>query len=126
MTIRAIEFPAMKRDELLHLLKIELAFFEAGGYGRSFRSSWRPTLLIRDSPTCLIAGFADGRETCSACKLWALVPADKTQELIPCHYVRLNAQGDTIAGLYGNGTQESLDRAYRGWLYTFLQQLEQQ
>ena len=70
--------------------------------------------------------LADGRETCRACKLWALVPADKTQELIPCHYVRLNAQGDTIAGLYGNGTQESLDRAYRGWLYTFLQQLEKQ
>ncbi len=116
----------MERIELLHLLKAELAFFEAGEYGRPFRSAWRPTLLIRDSPTCLTAGFAAGRERCRACKLWPLVPSDKTHERIPCHHIPLNAQGETIASLYRNGTQESLDEAYRGWLFSLLQQLEDQ
>jgi hypothetical protein len=116
----------MERSELLHVLKAELAFFETGNYGRPFRGSWRPTLLIRDSPTCLTAGFPGGRERCHACKLWPLVPADKAQELIPCHYIPLNAQGRTIADFYRNGTQESLDRTYGEWLHTLLQQLENQ
>jgi hypothetical protein len=116
----------MERTELLHVLKAELAFFEAGKYGRPFRSFWRPTLLIRDSPTCLTAGFAGGRERCRACKLWPLVPSDKAQELIPCHHIRLNTQGETIADLYRHGSQDSLDHAYREWLYTLLQQLENQ
>ncbi len=116
----------MERNELLHVLKAELAFFESGEYGRPFRGSWRPTLLLRDSPTCLTAGFAGGRERCRACKLWPLVPSDKAQELVPCHHIPLNAQGETIAGLYRNGTQESLDRAYRDWLHRLLQQLEDQ
>lgn len=116
----------MERNELLHVLKAELAFFESGEYGRPFRSSWRPTLLIRDSPTCLTAGIAGDGERCRACKLWPLVPSEKTQELIPCHHISLNAQGDTIADLYRSGTQGSLDRAYRAWLYACLQQLENQ
>lgn len=116
----------MERNELLHVLKAELAFFEAGNYGHPFRSSWRPTLLIRDSPTCLTAGSADGGERCHACRLWPLVPADKAQSLVPCHHIPLNAKGDTIAGLYRNGTQESLDRAYWSWLSTLVQQLKDQ
>ena len=113
----------MERNELLHLLRTELAFFESGGYGNPFRSSWRPTLLIRDSPTCLTAGFAAG-ERCRGCKLLSLVPPEKIQELIPCHHIPLNAQAETISSLYRNGSQESLDRAFRDWINTLLQQLE--
>jgi hypothetical protein len=36
----------------LAALKAELEFLDNGGYGRPFRSGWRPTLLLRDSPIC--------------------------------------------------------------------------
>jgi hypothetical protein len=114
----------MQHNPLLQLLEAELAFFESGGYGRPFRGSWRPTLLLRDSPTCFRAGLADGSEHCRNCKLWSLVPADRSQELIPCHHILLNDQGDTIQSLYRSGTQEALDHAYRGWLRKYVEQLK--
>jgi hypothetical protein len=108
---------------LLQLVTKELGFFNAGGYGRSFRSQWRPTLLLRDSPACINYGDTGRQDPCSECPLFSLIPRDKKGELIPCHSIPLNESGVTIARLYAKGSQDSLDRLYQNWLQDIIRKL---
>lgn len=114
----------MANRELLRALKEQLAHFERGGYGHPYRSAWRPTLLIRDSPLCLNAVLGAERP-CRECMLFALVPTEKRGSFLPCHHIPLNDVGETIAKLYQTGTQERLDRAFREWLCATIQKLEE-
>lgn len=114
----------MPQSELLKALKEQLIFFERGGYGYTYRSAWRPTLVIRDSPLCLNATFAQARP-CRECILFPMVPAEKRNLLLPCHYIPLNSSGDTIAKLYADGSQKELDRTFHQWLRATIQQLEE-
>ena len=114
----------MAQSELLDALKDQLTFFEHGGYGHAYRSAWRPTLLIRDSPLCLNAIFTHARP-CRDCMLFPLVPAEKRSLLLPCHHIPLNQAGDTIAALYAEGTQEKLDQTFHDWLCATIKRLEQ-
>jgi len=111
-------------SELLRALKEQLAFFENAGYGRSFRSSWRPTLLIRDSPLCLNAVAREARP-CRECILSPMVRPEKQNLLLPCYHIPLNAAGETIATLYASGTQEKLDKTFHDWLWTTIQKMEE-
>ncbi|HEY6972631.1 MAG TPA: universal stress protein [Candidatus Angelobacter sp.] len=113
----------MPQSELLKALKEQLVFFERGGYGYAYRSAWRPTLLLRDSPLCLNATFAQARP-CRECILFPMVPEEKRNFLLPCHHIPLNSSGDTIAKLYADGTQEQLDRTLHQWLRATIQRLE--
>jgi len=63
------------RKALLKALKSELAFFDKGGYGKPFRSGWRPTLLLRDSPVCLNFHATGRQASCDQCPFFRLVPA---------------------------------------------------
>ena len=114
----------MPHSELLKALKQQLAFFDHGGYGYTYRSTWRPTLLIRDSPLCLNATFTRARP-CRECILFSMVPPEKRDLLLPCHHIPLNQAGDTVAKLYADGGQETLDRTFRDWLHTTIQRLEE-
>lgn len=113
----------MRESGLLSALQDQLAFFQSGGYGYTHRSTWRPTLLIRDSPLCLKA-VSPGRRPCTECAVFPLVPPEKRNLLLPCHHIPLNEAGDTIAKLYAAGTQEELDRAFRDWLCATIQRLK--
>ncbi|MCU1221875.1 MAG: hypothetical protein JWN42_3072 [Candidatus Angelobacter sp.] len=106
----------VESHRLLQLLRTELRFFDAEGYGRTFRGQWRPTLLLRDSPACINYHDTGRQNPCTDCPLFALVVPDKKDSLIPCHYIPLNKGGVTIADLYKQGSQTSLDRLYRNWL----------
>jgi hypothetical protein len=110
------ESAKIENGRLLHLLSKELGFFNAGGYGQTFRSEWRPTLLLRDSPSCINYSESGRPNPCRECPLFLLVPSDKKDKLVPCHYIPLDDRGTTIAELYARGSQESLDRLYRSWL----------
>jgi len=112
------------RNRLLsRILRNEEAFFDAGGYGTPFRSKWRPTLLLRDSPACINYGDQGRQNSCRECPLFSMVPAEKRDRLVPCHHIQLNPQGETIAGLYAQGSQERLDQLYRNWLEEKLKDL---
>ncbi len=101
---------------LFRVLRDEAAFFDAEGYGKAFRSQWRPTLLLRDSPACINYRDSGQQNSCRDCPLFSMVPAEQQASLIPCHHIQLNPQGETIADLYTQGTQELLDQRYRNWL----------
>lgn len=113
----------IENNRLLQLLTKELGFFNAGGYGRNFRSQWRPTLLLRDSPACINYGDTGRQNPCRECPLFSLIPADKKDEVVPCHSIPLNEDGMTIAKLYAEGSQDSLDRLYRNWLQDIIKKL---
>lgn len=105
-----------EKSLLLQALRTEIGFFDAGGYGRTFRSKWRPTLLLRDSPACANYNDSGRQNPCSQCPMFSLVPLNKKDRLVPCHFIPLNKQGRTIAWFYEHGSQESLDWQYRIWL----------
>lgn len=104
------------RKALLQAVKTELTFFDAGGYGKPFRSGWRPTLLLRDSPVCLNFNATGRQAPCDQCAFFSLVPAADRYAILPCHHIPLDAQGNTIAGMYRKGTQKELDERYHNWL----------
>jgi hypothetical protein len=112
------------RKQLLQFLKRELGFFEARGYGRPFRSQWRPTLLMRDSPVCVNYSSTGRQHACSECPLFVLVPPEKQQAPLPCHYIPLDSSGVTVSELYQKGTQDLLDQRYRDWLCKLIREFE--
>jgi len=112
------------RDALLQALKTELAFFDAGGYGKQFRSAWRPTLLLRDSPVCLNFNATGRQASCNRCAFFSLVPAAARDAILPCHHISLDAKGNTIAGIYRKGTQQELDERYHNWLSALTRKME--
>ena len=113
------------RRQLLQAAKKELRFFDGRGYGHRFRSEWRPTLLLRDSPVCINFSSTGRMHACTECPLFSLVPVENREMPIPCHNIPLNATAVTIYDLYRRGTQKILDQRYREWLCNLIQELEQ-
>ena len=109
---------------LLQALKTELDFFDAGGYGRPFRSEWRPTLLLRDSPACVNYNSREWQSSCRQCPFFSLVPRANRNAVVPCHHIPLDARGNTVAKLYRTGTQKELDERYRDWLSALTREIE--
>lgn len=114
-----------KRD-LLDVLKAELEFLEKGGYRHTARAQWRPHFIFQDSPTCLNFDSTRPSRPCSDCILLQLVPEDSRSRKIPCRYIPLTEQGETIDSFYQTGTQEELEAAVRQWLRTTIQRLERE
>jgi hypothetical protein len=52
-----------------------------------------------------------------------LVPEDSRSKKIPCRYIPLTEQGETIDSFYQTGTHEELEAAVRQWLRTTIQRL---
>lgn len=115
-----------RNRHILQVLSNELAFLRLGGYGRPFRSPWRPTLIFRDSPSCLNFNSSAPHQLCERCALFQFVPEDKRQAFSPCHHIPLNSEGETIASLYQNGTQEKLDKTLRNWLEATIDKLQRE
>lgn len=116
----------MKKDDrdTLEVLKGELNFIEKGGYGRSVKSPWQPTSVFQDSPSCL--NFADPERShpCEECFLMEFVPVEARQESVPCHYIPLNAAGQTIDELESNENQAALEETMKAWLRNTIDKLE--
>jgi len=112
--------------DLLEALKAELEFLEKGGYRHTARAQWRPQFIFQDSPTCLNFDSTRPSRPCSDCILMQLVPEDSRSTKIPCRYIPLSEQGETIDSFYQTGTQEELEAAVRQWLRTTIQRLERE
>lgn len=106
--------------KLLEALKAELDFVNRGGYRKA---SWRPQFIFEDSPTCL-NGRDGGQTSCSECVLAPFVPIEKRGSKVPCRYIRLNDQGETVDSLYRSRTHEELESTLRDWLTKEIQRLE--
>ena len=109
---------------LLEDLRFELAFLKDGGYGRPVRTPWQPVIPFRDSPICLNFSRPDRPYPCSACQLMRFVPAAEQCDLLPCHNIVLNDQGETIASLEGHVSQDVLEEKLAAWLESAIRVLE--
>ena len=119
----------LKREtlvEILDELKLERSILKDGGYGRSVRTPWKPTMFFRDSPTCPNFGETVKLRPCSEHWLWELVPEEHKEAENPCHYIPLNENGDTIDSLEKRGHREELEQALQDWLHATIERLEQE
>jgi hypothetical protein len=116
----------MHKDErdLLDVLKAELVFLEKGGYGRSPRQSWRQPLIFEDSPSCMNYDSKDRAEPCSSCVLFQLVPPQFRGMQVPCRYIPLNAEGDTLESLYRSSHQFEVEEVFGDWLRRMIAAVE--
>jgi hypothetical protein len=114
----------MTKDDrdILGLLKTELDFIDKGGYGRSVRTPWKATSSFRDSLTCVNYALPEKSHPCSECHLIEFVPRDNQSEEVPCHFIPLNATGDTIATLEGNQTK--LEDELKQWMRRKITEIE--
>ena len=116
----------MQKDErdLLEVLKFELEFLKAGGYGRSPRTPWRPQYIFEDSLTCMNYDSKENRAPCRDCVLMHLVPPERRSEKTPCRHIQFNGSGETLDSLYRCSDQNEIEETVGGWLRATIQRLE--
>jgi hypothetical protein len=113
-------------NKLLEFLRSELKALESKKYGACERQPWRARLVFEDSPCCPNYGDSEHRTPCKECVLIDLVPKNRRHEKVPCRFIPLNAQGDTIDSLYRCGTQQELEAEMGDWIRKTIRQLEQE
>ena len=116
---------ATDERDLLELLKDELTFIENGGYGRSVRTPWHSKSTFQDSLTCINYGYPYRAHPCHECHLLEFVgPENRTRD-VPCHFIPLNTDGDTIEELERQDNQQKIEREVSNWLRARIKELEE-
>src|SRR5215469_13596560 len=90
---------AADNRDVLEVLKFELSFLEDGGYGRSPHAPWRAPAIFEDSPIC--PNFSDPARPhpCKQCLLIDFVPQARRNEDVPCRFIPLKENGETVDDL---------------------------
>jgi len=101
---------------VFEFLKAELAFLESGGYEQPPEAPWRATLIFEDSPACLYFEPLAPRHPCSECGLMKFVPKHHRNEGIPCRFIPLDRDGQTLDSLYRTATKEEILEIVQTWL----------
>ena len=118
----------MTKDDrdLLDVLRFELSFLEDGGYGRSPHAPWRAPSVFEDSPIC--PNFCDPARPhpCETCLLEEFVPEAQRAESVPCRFIRLTEQGQTVEDFYRTGSQVELEEALARWLRAQIARIEKE
>jgi hypothetical protein len=112
--------------DILDVLKFELHFPEDGGYGRSPHAPWRAPAIFEDSPICPNFGDRERSHPCETCRLEQFVPQERRAEEIPCRYIKLTKDGQTIDDLYRTGSQAETEGALAEWLKAQIARIEQE
>jgi len=118
----------MTTDErdILELLEEELSLIEKGGYGRSVRTPWLSKSIFQDSLSCLNYGYPYRAHPCNECSLIDFVAAEHRTEAVPCHFIALNDNGETIEDLEAIGSQSTLQEKLKGWLRTKISAIKEE
>ena len=116
----------MSADErdTLEVLRAELDFIEAGGYGRRTRTPWQPTAVFQDSLSCVNYGYPYRAHPCKECLLDDFVPEGKRAEPLPCHHIPLNEKGETVSDLELRDNQSLMEETVKHWLRERIRELE--
>jgi hypothetical protein len=116
----------MSKDnrDILEVLQSELDFIEKGGYGRSVRIPWQAKSPFQDSLTCINYTYLEKAHPCNECHLIDFVPGSKRSEQIPCHFIPLNAAGETVDKLELQDNQQKLEQTLKAWLRAKIKEAE--
>ena len=112
--------------DVLEVLKFELSFLQDGGYGRSPHAPWRAPAVFEDSPIC--PNFCDPARPhpFESCLLEQFVPASHRTDAVPCRFIQLTKEGQSVEDFYRTGTQEDMEEALAGWLRAQIERIEQE
>ncbi|HYM76396.1 MAG TPA: hypothetical protein VE377_10505 [Candidatus Dormibacteraeota bacterium] len=112
--------------DILDVLKFELSFLEDGGYGRSPHAPWRAPAVFEDSPIC--PNFCDPARPhpCESCLLEQFVPEGLRKETVPCRFIPLTQEGQTVDDLYRTGSQVEMETALAVWLRAQIARIERE
>ena len=112
--------------DILDVLRFELSFVLDGGYGRSPHSPWRAPAIFEDSPVC--PNFCDPARPhpCESCLLERFVPESQRRESIPCRFIPVTKDGQTVEDLYRTGNQAEMEEALANWLRVQIARIEQE
>ena len=116
----------MAKDDrdILEVLKQEMSFIEEGGYGRSVRAPWLPKSIFQDSLSCLNYGYPYRAHPCSECRLLDFVGPEDRSQSVPCHFIPLNENGNTIEEFEMAGNESKMQSVVKSWLQGKISQLE--
>ena len=112
--------------DILELLKDELDFIEKGGYGRSVRTPWQSKSAFQDSLTCINYGYPYRAHPCNECHLLEFVSPQHRTEQVPCHFIPLNKDGETIEDLEQQDNEAKLEREVSAWLRARIKEIEEE
>ena len=112
--------------DILEVLRFELNFLLDGGYGRSPKTPWRAPAIFEDSPIC--PNFCDVAHPfpCESCLLEQFVPEGQRSETVPCRFIPLNKEGQTVEDLYHTGSQVEMEEALANWLRAQIERIERE
>jgi hypothetical protein len=112
--------------DILDVLRFELSFLLDGGYGRSPHASWRAPAIFEDSPIC--PNFCDAARPhpCDSCLLAQFVPEGQRSENVPCRFIPLTQDGQTVEDLYRTGNQAEMEQALAAWLRAQIERIERE
>jgi hypothetical protein len=116
----------MSTDErdVLEVLRMELDFLEAGGYGLRPRTPRKTTSVFQDSLSCVNFGYPYRAHPCHECLLDDFVPEDQRGETVPCHHIPLNEKGETVEDLELRDNQSLTEKTVKDWLRARIKEIE--
>ena len=116
---------AQDNRDILEILREELDFIEQGGYGRSVRTPQLPKSIFQDSRACINYADPNHSHPCNECHLLEFVSPEHKDEAVPCHFIPLNEDGETIADLELEGNEPKLERRVKDWLRARIREIEE-
>jgi hypothetical protein len=118
---------ASRNADLIRLLEAELDLIEAGGYAPHAGRPLEERPVFSHSIICIEHWLCPDRKPgCGDdCILMDWVPEERKHSAsMPCHFIPLNAAGETANALEGN--PERLEAAVKGWLRTTIKRLREE
>jgi hypothetical protein len=115
------------KSNLIRLLEAELDFLEGGGYASPAGQPGKERRIFDQSLVCINHWFVPGHkpECHEDCALLDAVPPEHKAAGLPCHFIRLNEAGDTVASLEQTGDRDRLQAEVGAWLRRTIQRLKQ-
>jgi hypothetical protein len=112
--------------DLIRLLEAELDFLEGGGYASPAGQPGKERRIFDQTLVCINHWFVPGHEPeCHEdCVLLQAVPEENRTAGLPCHYIPLNARGETVASLEAQGDRDKLQGEVRDWLRRTIERLK--
>jgi len=112
--------------DILEILKFELNFLMDGGYGRFPRSPWRAPAIFEDSPICPNFSDVSHPYPCESCLLAQFVPQEQRSDSVPCRFIPLTKDGQSLDDLYRTGNQIEIEEALATWLRAQIERIERE
>jgi hypothetical protein len=118
---------ASDKADLIRLLEAELDLIEGGGYGQPAGEATAERPMFYHSLVCINHWqVPDHDSEChDNCVLLDAVPGSHRNEKLPCHFIPLNAAGDTVQSLEQAGDRDQVQEQVKQWLRATIQRLKE-